>query len=185
MTRKAVVGAAVLVAIAAASVGAGAQTKTIPFKTESQTLTIEAIDFATREVTAKKADGTYQSLYVPASIKRFDSLKIGDKVSVKYYENLVLQVKKPGEPAVDTSSFKTVPAEGGAMAGTMARQRTVTVTIAAIDMAVPSITFTGPKDWKYSSRVQDKEALSKVKVGDKVDITWTEAAVVAIEDAKP
>ena len=32
------------------------------------------------------------------------------------------------------------------------------------------------------SRVEDKVALSKVKVGDKVDITWTAAALVSIDD---
>ena len=69
-------------------------------------------------------------------------------------------------------------------AGTAAHQRTITATIAAIDMKVPSITFTGPNNWKYSTKVQDKDALSKVKVGDKVDITWTEAMVLSLEDAK-
>ena len=50
-------------------------------------------------------------------------------------------------------------------------------------MKVPSITFTGPNNWKYSSKVQDKEALSKVKVGDKVDIVWTEAVMISLEAA--
>jgi Cu/Ag efflux protein CusF len=65
--------------------------------------------------------------------------------------------------------------------GTAATQRTITATITAIDMKVPSITFTGPNSWKYSSKVQDKEALSKVKVGDKVDIVWTEAVMISLE----
>ena len=51
-------------------------------------------------------------------------------------------------------------------------------------MKVPSITFNGPRNWIYSTKVEDKEALSKVKVGDKVDITWTEALILSIEDAK-
>jgi hypothetical protein len=32
--------------------------------------------------------------------------------------------------------------------------------------------------------VQDKDALSKVKVGDKVDITWTEALLVSMDAPK-
>jgi hypothetical protein len=32
--------------------------------------------------------------------------------------------------------------------------------------------------------VQDKEALAKVKVGDKVDIVWTEATLVSLERGK-
>ena len=56
--------------------------------------------------------------------------------------------------------------------------------ITAIDMKVPSITFTGPNNWKYSSKVEDKAALSKVKVGDKVDIVWTEAVMISLDSAK-
>ena len=65
--------------------------------------------------------------------------------------------------------------------GTKARQRTVTATITGIDMSVPSITFTGPNGWTFTSKVQDTEALAKVKVGDKVDIVWTEAMLVSLE----
>ena len=68
--------------------------------------------------------------------------------------------------------------------GTRATQRTITATITAIDMATPSVTFTGPNGWKYSSKVQDKAALAKVKVGDKVDIVWTEAVLVSVEPGK-
>jgi hypothetical protein len=32
--------------------------------------------------------------------------------------------------------------------------------------------------------VKDKDALAKVKVGDRVDITWTEALILSLENAK-
>jgi hypothetical protein len=66
---------------------------------------------------------------------------------------------------------------------TSSRQH-ITATMAAIDPNVPSIRFTGPNGWKYSGRVQDKEALAKVKVGDKLDITWTEVLVLSIDESK-
>ena len=49
---------------------------------------------------------------------------------------------------------------------------------------MPSATFTGPNGWKYTSKVQDTAALAKVKVGDKVEITWTEAVLVSVEAGK-
>ena len=70
------------------------------------------------------------------------------------------------------------------MAATASKQRTITATIAAIDPAVPSVTFTGPNNWKYTARVHDKDALAKVKVGDKFDITWTEAVLLSIDQPK-
>jgi hypothetical protein len=56
--------------------------------------------------------------------------------------------------------------------------------ITAIDAKTPSITFKGPNNFVYSSRVQDTEALAKVKVGDRVDIVWTEAQLLALEPGK-
>jgi len=166
--------------LALVAVPAAAQTKTITGETKTVTASVESIEKAQREVTVKKPDGTYDVFYFPESIKRFDSLKVGDKITAKYYENLVLRVKAPGEKDVNSASGGTVRSEGK-LAGTTSRQRTITATIAAIDQAVPSITFTGPNGWKYSSRVEDKKALEKVKVGDKLDITWTEALILSVE----
>ncbi len=116
-------------------------------------------------------------------MKRFNELKVGDTITARYYENIVIRVKAPGEKDVDTGTFGASRGDGARPAGTVAGQRTITATITQLDPKVPSITFTGPNGWSYSSRVEDKKALSKVKVGDKVDITWTAAALVSIDDA--
>jgi hypothetical protein len=173
----------IIVALVATAAALGAQSKTITGDTKIVTATVESIEASSREVTVKKADGTYDVFYVPAGIKRFDTLKIGDKVTAKYYENMVVSVKKPGEKDVDKDSGGTVRAKDAA-AGTTSHQRTITATISAIDQKVPSITFTGPNGWKYSTRVEDTAALAKVKVGDKVDITWTEALIVSLDEGK-
>ena len=172
----------VLAALIGTAAMARAQTKVVPGRTERMTVTVEAIDHGNRQVTVKKPDGNYEAFYVPDSVKLFDTLKIGDKVTSTYYENMVLQLKKPGEKSVDTASGGVVRAQGAA--GTVARQRTITATVAAIDEKTPSITFTGPNGWKYSTRVEDRKTLAQVKVGDKVDITWTEATVLSLEAAK-
>jgi hypothetical protein len=171
-------------AILAASSGAAQVSKTVTGETTTVNATVEAIEQSTREVTLKKSDGTYEVLRVPSSVKRFESLKVGDTLKVRYYENIVIRLKPPGEPDVNTSSVSTTPAAGGQLAGTKAGQRTITATITAIDPNVPSITFTGPNKWSYSSRVEDKKALAAVKVGDRVDITWTSAALMSFEPLK-
>jgi NADH dehydrogenase FAD-containing subunit len=171
---------------AAIALSAGApapQTKTITGEQKTVSATVEAIDASRRSVTVKKADGTYDAFYVPSEIKRFDTLKVGDTVKAHYYENVVLTLKKPGEAATDTSHEAVTRASAG-KAGTAAHQRVITATITQIDMKAPSITFTGPNNWKYSTRVEDKAALAKVKVGDKVDITWTEAMILSLDEGK-
>jgi Cu/Ag efflux protein CusF len=175
-------------AVAAISITAGTAlaqvSKTITGETVTTMATIESIETSSRQVTLKNEDGTYEVLTVPASVKRFDSLKVGDKVKAHYYENIVLRLKAPGEKDVDTATGAVTPGTGAGPAGTLATQRTITATITSIDRNVPSITFKGPNGWTYSSRVEDKATLAKVKEGDKVDITWTTAALVSIDDAK-
>ena len=117
-------------------------------------------------------------------IKRFAEVKVGDKVNVRYYENVVIRLKRPGEPDVASGTRGTTGSEQALPGGTRAKQVTITATITAIDPNTPSITFTGPNGWKYTSKVQDTAALAKVKVGDKVDIVWTEAMLVSVERGK-
>jgi hypothetical protein len=176
-------GPAMVLALSIAN-SAAAQSKTITGETQTVTATVEAIERTSREVTVKKPDGKYEVFAVPAGIKRFDTLKIGDKITARYYENVVVALKAPGAKAVDTGSAAVTKASQDRAAGTAATQRTITATITEIDSKKPSITFTGPNGWKYSTRVQDVKALASVKVGDRVDITWTEAMILSLEEGK-
>jgi len=176
-----IIAAAALVSMART---AAAQVKTLDVKMRTETATIEAIDVPGRTITLKKSDGTFVTVVAGPDIKRFAEIKVGDKVAARYYENVVVRVKQPGERDVDAANKATTPSEQVLPGGTKAKQQTITATITAIDMDAPSITFSGPRGWTYSTPVMDKAALAKVKVGDKVDIVWTEAVLVSLEPGK-
>jgi hypothetical protein len=161
-----------------------AQSKTVSSEMRTETATVEAIEAASRTIILKKPDGTFVSVVAGPEVKRFAEIKVGQTVNARYYENVVVRVKAPGESDVVSAARGATSAESVLPGGTKAKQLTITATITAIDMNTPSITFTGPNGWKYTSKVQDKEALAKVKVGDKVDITWTEAMLVSVEPGK-
>jgi Cu/Ag efflux protein CusF len=182
MNLRTACAAALMFALTAAAAAAQV-TKTMTGETKVITATVESIERSSREVTVKKSDGTYEAVYVPAAIKRFDTLKIGDRITARYYETVVLRMTPQGQKDADAKSSALTRPEG-ARGATAARQQTITATITAIDPKVPSITFTGPRGWTYSSRVEDTAALAKVKVGDRVDITWTEALILSLDDAK-
>ena len=173
-----IIAAAVLVSMARTAM---AQSKTVSSEMRVETGTVEAIEASTRTVTLRKADGTVVSTVAGPDVKRFAEIKVGDKVTARYYENVIVRVKQPGESEVVSSTKGTTGSEQVLPGGTKAKQVTITATITAIDPNTPSITFTGPNGWKYTSKVQDTEALAKVKVGDKVDIVWTEAVLVSLE----
>jgi hypothetical protein len=68
--------------------------------------------------------------------------------------------------------------------GSTASEEDITATITHVDPKVSSISFSGPNGWKYSLRVEDQEALQKVKVADRLDIRWTTALLISVADAK-
>ena len=161
-----------------------AQIKEVPGDTVTVSGTVEAIDHSSRVLTLKNEKGDMVTLDVPSDVKRFPEIKVGDKITARYYDNVTVRLKKPGEAAVNTGSAAVTPGTGAKPGKTVASQRTMTAVIEAIDPKVPSITFKGPQGWKYSRRVLDKDVLKQVKVGDQVDFTWTEAVMISVSEPK-
>jgi ribosomal 50S subunit-recycling heat shock protein len=116
-------------------------------------------------------------------VKRFDELKVGDTVTFRYQESMAYAIRKPGQPSgLPTQTGPTVTRGTGAKpGGTLAQQETATVTVKAIDMKVPSITVLTEDGRKVSFKVDQKKNLEGVKVGDKVEITYTEAIMISVK----
>jgi hypothetical protein len=147
-----------------------AQVKELPTQTVTVAGTVETIDQARR-------------VDVLEGAKRFNEIKVGDKVKATYNNHVMVRLKEPGEPAVNTENTSKVTSvgEGTRPGGTAAVERIMTATIAAIDKSTSSITFVGPNEWKYSRRVVDPMVLDKLKVGDRIDITWNTDVTVSVE----
>ncbi len=180
-------GGKLLVTVAATLVlvsAAWAQSRTIPGEMRIVKGSVEAIDHGNRVLTLKDSKGEFHTVDVPEGVERFPQVKVGDNITLRYYDNVIVRLKEAGEPDVNTLSAAVTPVAGEKPAGTVAKQRTMTARIESIDRKVPSITFVGPNGWKYSRKISDKKVLDQVKVGDRVDFTWTEALMVDIAASK-
>ena len=177
--------AAIMTAAAMLPALASAQIKTIPGEAITVTATVEALDHHTRLMTLKAADGTLTTLSVPDGVRRLDEIKVGDTISAKYVEHMILRLMKPGEDPVNSVTGSVAPGAGAKPSATATVQRSITATITAIDSAIPSITLVGPEKRTYTSKVADAEALKQLKIGDRLDITWSAAVLIAVEPAKP
>ena len=167
--------------VLALSVPGWAQTRTLPTQTVTLSGTVETIDLQKRVVNIKTPDGKFETIDVPPAAKRFDELKVGDKVSITYNNTVSARLKPPGEAPVNTATGTTTAGQGERPGGTASQERIMTVTISAIDKGASSISFTGPNGWKYSRHIVDPTVLDKVKVRDKVDITWNTDVMVAVQ----
>lgn len=148
------------------------EVRQLPTQTITRSGTVETIDHANRVMTIKTADGKFETIDAPDSAKRFDELKVGDKVSVTYNNTVSARLKPPGEAPVDAGSTTSNMGQEARPGGTASVYRIMTATINGIDKSASSINFAGPNSWNYTRRVVDPTVFDKVKVGDKVDITW-------------
>jgi len=181
MKRGSTILSAFAVVVLALALPSWAQVKELPKQTVTVTGTVETIDQSRRAVNIKTADGKFVAVDVPASAKRFDELKVGDKVGVTYNNNVMVRLKPAGEAAVDTGNTASTMGKEARPGGTALTMRTMTATVAEIDKSASSMTFVGANGWKYSRRVVDPKVFDQVKVGDKVDITWSTEVNFAVQ----
>ena len=151
----------------------------------SESFVIDAIDHSARLVTLRGEDGLTETIFCGPEVERFDALKVGDKVTFRYYESVVYQIRKPGTPEPKPSEGAAmVRAAGDRPGGTISQQVTAVVTVNEVDAKVPSVTVTTSEGRKMSFKVEDPKNLKDVKVNDKVEITYTQALAISVAPGK-
>ena len=174
----------VLAALVALPLSARAQKSVTQGDVVEVTATIEAIDHDSRRVTLKGKDGETETIHCGPEVKRFDELKVGDTVTFRYYESIVYAIRKPGEPSSlpkTSGKAETVRATGGRPGATISQQETATVTVQSIDAKAPSVTVLTEDGRRATFKVEDKKNIKDLKVGDTVEITFTEALLISVK----
>jgi Cu/Ag efflux protein CusF len=182
--------AAALGLLLAGPIASAAETKAAALPSDAAVATVEAtatvvnVDQKTREVTLKKEDGTEFKFIAGDAVKNLAQVKAGDRLKVRYAEGVAYEVKKGGSavgPATTVAGQRA--AEGAKPGGAMARQTTLTVVITAIDTKAPSVTLKHADGTTETLKVLHPEKLQGVKVGDTVEVTYTEALALKMEEA--
>ena len=151
---------------------------------ETVTATVTKINQKTREVTIKTEDGQEHSFIAGDHVRNLAQVKVGDKITAVYTEEIAYEVLSHSKAAgVQTTEAAARAKPGESPAGAMAKQVVVTVEVVAINPAVPSVTFKGPEGNTKTIKVKDPKKLNGVKVGDMVDITYTESFAVKVDKA--
>jgi Cu/Ag efflux protein CusF len=155
-------------------------------RTVSATATVQAIDLEKRIVTLKGPKGNIFDVTVGEEARNLPQVKVGDLVTVKYYESMAYRLLKPGEATAGTQEAEIISrAKPGAKpGGVVGREVTITATIQAIDKKKQTVTLKGPDGKIVTVKAEKPKNLEKVKVGDEVEITYTEALAISVEKAK-
>lgn len=147
--------------------------------------TVTAVDLPRRLVTLKGEGGDEIVLEATDAIKHLDQVKVGDVVAVSFTQALAWQVRAAGDggPGVGTGEDVTT-APPGAKPSVAAKQTfKLTASITAIDLNKGTVTLVGPRGNARTFKALDPGNLKKVKVGDLVDLTYSEALAIAVRPA--
>ena len=147
--------------------------------------TVEEVDLAQRVVRVRGPMGNVVRFKVDESAKNLDQVKAGDTVKIEYLESVAVEALKPGEKgAAPTQQAAVVTARPGEKpSGVVTSQLTVTATIEAMNKAKPSVTLKGPYGDVVEVTVRHREYMDRFKVGDTIEITYTEALALSVEKA--
>ncbi len=148
------------------------------------TATVKALDAQKKTVTLEGMDG--KTLTVNAkNARNFDQIKVGDKVGMKYIEELAVFVRKADAPP-DAQVEQTVAlAPKGEMPGGLIAETTeIQANVEAINYRKRTVTIKGPAGAVRTLKVgRDVKNFRAVKKGDQVVLRHTEA--LALEISRP
>lgn len=155
----------------------------------SQEVTIAAtvvkVDQAERLVTLRGPEGETETIRVSDKVRNLPQVKKGDQVYVTYYQSVAFEVVKPGEKKLGATGQEGLArAEiGERPGGVAARVVTIVADIAKLDRKNQQAVLRGPKGETMTVDVQNPDNFDKVKVGDRVEITLTEAIAIDVQPA--
>jgi len=178
-------------ALAQPAGGASSTTVSTPGKrVETNTVTatakVESVDRAKRTVTLRGKDDKPVTLTLGPDVKNFDMIKAGDTVNAKYVEAVSVELKKGGTaPVATTENAGIARAKPGEIpGGVIGRQVKVVSNIVAMDDKKQTVTLKGPEG-TAEVKVNDPAQYKLAKVGDQVELTYTEAFAIALDPVAP
>lgn len=146
---------------------------------------VTAVDAATRTISLKDSDGKTFDIVAGDEVKNFAQIKAGDQVVVAFVRALTLELKKGGgtvrSTAEVTDSAQAAPGQKPGAA--VAKRVTAVANVVAVDPKASTISLKGPKGNIVDLAVKNPEHFKVVKVGDQVEVEYTEAVGISVEPA--
>ena len=154
----------------------------VAVETYKETATVTAVDKATRKVTLVTKDGNKHTVKCGPQVANFNQIEVGDQVIATVTEQLVVFVRKPGEPSGDGAVSAVALAPLGAKPGVLvANTVEVTAKVKSIDVKNQKATLLFPDGTSKTIKVRKDVDLTKQNVGDDVVIRTTEAMAISVE----
>lgn len=179
-------------AMAPAPAATELQGPAVAVTTRAITGNVIEIDRATRMVTVRGDTGNLAVVKVGANVPNFDTIDLGDTVTMRYTEAVALAVAKGGigteaqlgeiRTKVQSDAARKVHDEMPGMA--VAETTTLVANVFQIDRKTGVLTLRGTDGVPVNIKVPDKNVLDTIKLDDQIVIGYLQAAAVSINPGK-
>jgi hypothetical protein len=159
---------------------AGRQAPNVVTRESTTKATVEKIEKSIRVVTLRADGNVFQSVYVDPSVKAFDDLKVGDRVTVRYVESAVVQVRRDAK----LSDVRDTTDEAKKGNESVIEQLRAVVTVEDVDPQGLTLTYRTRDNRKLVHVVQDKKLLEGLRPGDRIEVTLTRERAISIEPTR-
>jgi hypothetical protein len=153
------------------------------------TATVQSVDHDNRALVLRTSDGPDTLVVVGPEVRNFDQIEPGDTVTATYREALLAEVVPKGSasggPRTTISKSRANPGEPPA--ASVSASVSTDVVIQSVDQSFDTVTFKRPDGIVRTVAVESPEAtrfLRKLKPGDEVRVTYTEATAIALNKAE-
>lgn len=149
---------------------------------------VVAVDPAARLVTLRREDSSLFQLRCGEGVRNFAQITVGDRLRVQYQETLTASLRPAGEAAtpVEAAAVAGRAAPGAKPAGGLGVLVSVRVKIESIDREREIVVFSLASGEVVARRImtpEGREFVKGLKVGDTVQLDFTESLALAVEKA--
>jgi Cu/Ag efflux protein CusF len=146
---------------------------------------VTAIDYETRAVTLVDELGKEVTVKAAPEVERFDEVEVGDLVEIDYYLSVAAELRAPTEEElenpIEVVEEDVRAAPESAPAGADITMIKAVCVVEGLDRPTETVTLMGPLGGLNIVRVADVDNLSKMRIGDTVVVTFTEAMAIRLE----
>jgi len=147
----------------------------------TMTAKVVSVDTATREVVLEGSNGAKRTIVAGPDVRNLAQVKPGDIVKATYAQAVAIELKKGGSAILSERVKEEASGAplGEKPSGVARRQVTLTGRVEEVDAASRLVSVKGPKGNVVDVGVSP-QTLAEVKVGDEVELVYTEALAIAV-----
>lgn len=149
------------------------------------TARVKSVDLATRRLAVQDSAGQELVFYVDPEVRRLSEVRPGDTVRLGGRSTLVAELRPP-TPEEAANPITIVDTETRASAGqspaaNMQTTYRVVTTVVGLDVAKMLVTLRGPLGDTLVVRGRNEANVRRLRLGDSIVITYTEAVAILVD----